>query len=259
MSNRAEEFVASRSDDFIAHYASQYYDPVKAKEYYERTKQLKGRQSTQGMSETQKQALSYTKSSISKAKKAELEKARADQKAKLEVIRKSTEASRARITAKLKGLLDQLQAKVAVIPKPKVKLTPINEIPPNASPKLRAYLEKQNAAIRQNNKKAVDKANADYSAKKQAAQKVASETSAAARKAASAEIKKIGVDAKAAITKARASYEASKKQTVAKYEKASDTEYQNIKTQLPSAPPKVKKPRTSRKRQSTTKEGEPSK
>jgi hypothetical protein len=251
--------MADRVDEFIAHYASAYYDPVKAKEYYDRTKELKGRQSTKGMSETQRQALSVTKSNIGKAKKADLDKAQANQKAQLEAIRNKTEASRARIKAKLQGLIDQMQAKVTKIPKPKPKLTPLNEIPPNASPRLRAYLEKQNAVISQSNKKAIDKVNADYSAKVQAAQKVASDTSVAARKAASDEIKQVATEAKAAITKARASYEATKKQTVAKYEQASDTEYQNIRTQLPSEPPKVKTPKAPRKRRSTTKEGEPSK
>lgn len=256
--NRAEDFIASRSDVFIAHYASEYYDPVKAKEYYERTKELKGRQSTKGMSDTQKQALSYTKNQISASKKATLEKARAEQKEKMEAIRNVAESSRSRITDKLNALLDQIKSKVAVIPKPEVKQTPLNVIPSNASPQLRAYLEKQNAAIQQHNKKAVDKANADYRVKVQAAQKVASDNSVAARKAAGAEMKRIGTDAKAAITKARATYEATKKQTDAKYKQASDKEYQNIKTQLPSAPPKVKKPKTPRQR-STTKEGEPSK
>ena len=254
--------TTTRAEDFIAHYASEYYDPAKAKAYYERTKQLKGRQSSQstsGMSDTQKQALTYTKNSIGNAKKADLEKAQANQKAQLEAIRNRTEASRARIAAKLQGVLDQINSKVAKVERPKPKITPLNEIPPNASPRLRAYLEKQNAIISKTNKRSVDKANADYRTKVQAAQKVASDTSAAARKAAGEEIKRIGTDAKAAITKARTAYEASKKQTIAKYEKASDTEYQNIRTQLPSAPPKVKKPSASRKRRSTKKEGEPSK
>jgi hypothetical protein len=243
--------VNDRVEDFIAHYASEFYDPVKAHEYYERNKQLKGRQTTKGMSDVQKQALSYTKKSIGDAKKADLKKAEAARKAQLEAVRASAEAARTRIEAKLKGLLDQLQNKVKVIPKPKPKLKPLNEIPANASEAVKAYLEKQNAHIRQANKKIVDKANADYSAKVQAAQKVASDNSLAARKAASAEIRKIGTDAKAAIAKARANYEASKKQTEAKYKQASDTEYNNIRTQLPSAPPKVKKPRKPTKRRST--------
>lgn len=244
----------TRVEAFLAHYASEFYDPQKAHEYYERNKELKGRQSTKGFSDTQRQALSYTKNQIGAAKKAELAKAQADQKAKLEAIRKSTEASRARIAAKLQNLLRSIQAKAtkSLPPKPKPKLQKLNEIPPNASPKLRAYLEKQNAEISKTNKQAVDKVNADYAVKVQAAQKVASESSSAARKIASAEIKKAGADAKAAVQKARDAYAASRKQTDAKYKQASDTEFENIRTQLPMAPPKVKQPRKSRARKSET-------
>jgi hypothetical protein len=250
--------MTDRVEDFIAHYASEFYDPAKAHEYYERNKELKGRKSTKGMSDVQKEALSYTKSKIGAAKKADLAKAQANQKAKLEAIRKTAEASRARIAAKLKGLLDKIAAQANIIPKPVVKPTPLNVIPPNASPRLRAYLEKQNTTISQNNKKALDKANSEYMAKRQAAQQVASESSNAARKAAGEEMKKVGAEAKNAIAKARSAYTASRKQVVDKYEKATDAEFQNIRTQLPSAPPPVKKPRTStgRKRRTTKKEGD---
>ena len=33
-------------DELLQHYASPYYDPVKAHEYYMRTRELKGRRST---------------------------------------------------------------------------------------------------------------------------------------------------------------------------------------------------------------------
>lgn len=244
----------TRVEEFLAHYASEFYDPQKAHDYYERNKELKGRQSTKGFSDTQKQALSYTKNQIGAAKKAELAKSQADQKAQLEAIRKSTEASRVRIAAKLQSLLNRIQAKAvkSLPPKPKPKLQKLNEIPPNATPRLRAYLEKQNAEISKTNKQTVDKANADYAAKVQTAQKAASESSVAARKTASAEIKKVGGDAKAAIQKARDAYSASRKQTDAKYKQASNTEFENIRTKLPMAPPKVKKPRQRRAKKSET-------
>lgn len=51
----------------LAHYASQYYDPVKAKEYYERTKKLKGRDEGE-LSDTQKEAFGYAKTQITEEK-----------------------------------------------------------------------------------------------------------------------------------------------------------------------------------------------
>lgn len=53
-------------------YASKYYDPVKAHEYYEKHKQLKGRQSrtsTKGLSEEGKATAKYVKEQIAAERK----------------------------------------------------------------------------------------------------------------------------------------------------------------------------------------------
>ena len=51
-----EYFSDDDDSDSLAHYASKYYDPVKAHEYYERTKKLKGRNS---LSEKGKEVADY--------------------------------------------------------------------------------------------------------------------------------------------------------------------------------------------------------
>lgn len=119
---------------FLAHYASKYYDPVKAKEYYERTKELKGREKKL-TSDTQKEAWGYARNQISEQRKTAKESAAAAQKAKIEKIRADAESAKLRI-------LDNLKARIADI----MKTTPI---PENASPKTRAYLEKMNAQRQQ--------------------------------------------------------------------------------------------------------------
>lgn len=48
---------------YLIHYASEYYDPVKAHEYYMKNRELKGRQ-TKNLSDEQKSNLSYLKSTI---------------------------------------------------------------------------------------------------------------------------------------------------------------------------------------------------
>ena len=65
-------------------YASKYYDPVKAHEYHERTKQLKGRTSTKNLSNEGKSALSYVKKSINDQKKSDLKKADENLKSNLQ-------------------------------------------------------------------------------------------------------------------------------------------------------------------------------
>lgn len=52
----------------LQHYASPYYDPVKAHEYYMRTRELKGRRSTTKLKDTQsiKVTITHDKESIEK-------------------------------------------------------------------------------------------------------------------------------------------------------------------------------------------------
>ena len=57
----------------LQHYASPYYDPQKAHEYYEQHKKLKGRRTTTTLTDEGKEAASYVKSQITDEKNAKLE------------------------------------------------------------------------------------------------------------------------------------------------------------------------------------------
>ena len=59
-------------DDSIAHYSSPYYDPVKAHEYYEAHKKLKGRKSTAGLNDEGKAAAKYVKERLTEEKKSKI-------------------------------------------------------------------------------------------------------------------------------------------------------------------------------------------
>jgi hypothetical protein len=248
-----EEFLAHRGDtpigDVLIHYASEYYDPAKAHEYYLKNRELKGRQSTKGMSETQRNAWSYTKNQIGERRKAELKSKAEEQKARLEELRNKAEETRTRLQEKLKGLLDSL--KVGQTPKVEAEVIPVPDlipIPENASPKVRQYLQGQNARrinkyngeVQKAEKVAREKqkaVNEEYALKREAAAKSSEEARAQSRE----ERIKIGNELKTAVADARNAYESAKKQIVDKYEAAKETEYQNIKTQLPGAAPKAKK------------------
>lgn len=56
-------------EDELKHYASPYYDPVKAHEYYEEHKKLKGRTSTSGLNDEGKAAAKYVKEQINAERK----------------------------------------------------------------------------------------------------------------------------------------------------------------------------------------------
>ena len=139
----------SRSvEDFLAHYASKYYDPVKAKEYYERTKELKGREPKLSAESRarQNQATTYVSKEIASKRKADLDanaaarikltnaakSQTAAHTARMEKLKADTAAKREKIVEQLKGEIEKLQASLT--------------IPANASPKRRAFLEKQRAS-----------------------------------------------------------------------------------------------------------------
>lgn len=56
-------------NNYISHYASPYYDPEKAHEYYMRTRKLKGRKSTAGLNDEGKAAAKYVKEQLTSERK----------------------------------------------------------------------------------------------------------------------------------------------------------------------------------------------
>ena len=61
------------NNDHLKHYASPYYDPVKAHEYYMRTRELKGRQSTAGLNEEGHIAAKMVKENLNEEKKSTIQ------------------------------------------------------------------------------------------------------------------------------------------------------------------------------------------
>ena len=58
-------------------YASKYYDPVKAHEYYMKHRQLRGRKSTTGLNSTGKEAAKFVKDKLQEERKAKMAENRA--------------------------------------------------------------------------------------------------------------------------------------------------------------------------------------
>lgn len=95
----------------LRHYASKYYDPVKAHEYYMRNRELKGRRSTSKLSDEGKKVWQYTKQQITEEKKSKVEAEKEAKNQKSEELREKASATRERITAKLKELNEKLSKK----------------------------------------------------------------------------------------------------------------------------------------------------
>ena len=103
-----DDLFEENQNDSLAHYASKYYDPVKAHEYYEEHKKLKGRRSTSTLNEEGRQVWGYAKTQISNEKKAKSKSLSEDYKAKVQDYRASAKEAKERISAELKEKLTSI-------------------------------------------------------------------------------------------------------------------------------------------------------
>lgn len=99
------------SADELCHYASPYYDPVKAHEYYMRTREPKGKNSTAGLNEKGKEAATYVKEQISSEQKQKAENLKTERGTTLSTHKAEMQREIASLRAKLKGMSKEERAK----------------------------------------------------------------------------------------------------------------------------------------------------
>lgn len=117
MSRRLDELSFEDRTVHIEHrqYASPYYDPVKAHEYYEQHKQLKGNRrstSTASLNEKGKKAALYVKSQIDEEHKTELTKHQENVKAQREEAKNDTKAKIDAATKELKSKTEAMKVRL---------------------------------------------------------------------------------------------------------------------------------------------------
>ena len=100
----------SNRKDILMHYASPYYDPVKAHEYYEQHKHLKGRP-TGRLTDEGKQVWKVTKMNIDQAKKIENDEARLVKIYNIQQFQNKAKEQRTMVQVKLTELLNTINAK----------------------------------------------------------------------------------------------------------------------------------------------------
>ena len=99
------------ADEFLAHYSSKYYDPAKAREYYLRTRELKGRETRAPLeSDEKKEKWAVVKDGINTAKKSEAEKLKFYKGVHRQQIQTKAEDAREEVRSKLKATLERLKA-----------------------------------------------------------------------------------------------------------------------------------------------------
>lgn len=97
-------------DEFLEHYASKYYDPVKAHEYYMRTRELKNKREAESLKTTkQREIWQVSKDSIAKAKAAEVKTAQDAMKTASENTKRLAERYKAQVAAKREKLAEEVK------------------------------------------------------------------------------------------------------------------------------------------------------
>lgn len=238
-------------EDFLAHYASEYYDPAKAREYYLRTRELKGR-SAALKTDNQKAGWAYAKNQIDTEKKATLEAIAAENQAALETLRSTATDTRKSISEKLKTLLGLLtnatenertriskdrQANLErIAEETKTKIAAVPEVPKGLSKERTAELRTERrleiAKIRGDAKVERQQVAENSAAESAAISDSVADVKTSVKDAASKEREQVATDLKDSVDKARGKYALLKEEVKAKYEAKYQQEYDAIKNNV---------------------------
>lgn len=160
--------------DFLEHYASPYYDPVKAHEYYMKTRELKGtkKTSTAGLTDEGKAAASYVKNQLSEERKAKIKEARAKSKQTVAQTKQHISVQIAQQTANASAQMRLIKAKMAhASTEEKLKYKSKIASMKAKNNKIRALLQAQMRSVSSGSSQAlseqIKKITADYRAKQQ--------------------------------------------------------------------------------------------
>ena len=109
------EKLASGGGD-LKHYASPYYDPVKAHEYYMKNRELKNRKSTSMLNEEGRSAAKYIREQLDAEKKSKIDQSNASTNASIAAERESVQskikAEKESIAGKVEQHKEQVQSKI---------------------------------------------------------------------------------------------------------------------------------------------------
>lgn len=238
-------------DAYLEHYASPYYDPVKAKEYYERTKKLKGRPEGE-LNDTQKEVYGYAKNQITEERTKVLKDLSTKQQEAIANIRQGAQAMREAIAARLTELMEKLEAaqterldqiaadraeKLQAISDRAAKaIAALPPVPPGVSKERAAELAANRraeiAAIKGDSKREREQVASDAADEAQKVSEGSDRIKGSARGSANLDRDAIVKGVQGAIAKAQKDFDTLKEAVKAKYETKYQSEYDAIKNSL---------------------------
>lgn len=240
------------SIDELIHYASENYDPVKAHEYYLRTRELQGRHSTKGFNQKQREGWTYAQAQVRQGTKAKIDQAQDAKKHSIEEVRAQAEMIRKEIAAKLRAFVEELskqhsenattisenakQQRQAIADKLKADIAAIPPVPKGLSPARREKLQAERAEkIRALQGKAFadrQALDAGVASDRQTEQKSVSEARKAGSSDAAAQRAEVAKQLKDVVAKYIAEYTSAKEKITSESQATLDKEFKNIKTKV---------------------------
>ena len=218
-------------EDYLAHYASKYYDPVKAHEYYLKTRELKGRRSSSNLNAEGKKVWSYTKNEISTAKKNDAQKEKNNRDNQIKELRAKADKTRESISSKLEELRKSLfditkwNKELAEDKRDTAIERLQNQKIPEGLPE-----EERSRRIAERNAK-IAKLRDDAKEEKATISESSSKTRAQYSSDAKAQRAKVASDLKAAISATREAYKTAKTSLDESYETIYQKEYDKIRAE----------------------------
>lgn len=218
-------------EDYLAHYASKYYDPVKAHEYYLKTRELKGRRSSSNLNAEGKKVWSYTKNEISTAKKNDVQEEKNNRDNQIKELRVKADKTRESISSKL----EELRKSLADITKWNKELaedkrdTAIERLQNQKIPEGLSEEERARRIAERNAK--IAKLRDDAKEEKATISESSSKTRAQYSSDAKAQRARVASDLKAAISATREAYKTAKTSLDESYETIYQKEYDKIRAE----------------------------
>lgn len=223
--------MAESIEDYLAHYASKYYDPVKAHEYYLKTRELKGRRSSSNLNAEGKKVWSYTKNEISTAKKNDVQEEKNNRDTQIKELRAKADKTRESIFSKL----EELRKSLSDITKWNKELaedkrdTAIERLQNQKIPEGLSEEERARRIAERNAK--IAKLRDDAKEEKATISESSSKTRAQYSSDAKAQRAKVASDLKAAISATREAYKTAKTSLDESYETIYQKEYDKIRAE----------------------------
>lgn len=197
-------------------HAESRYDPVKAHEYYERTKQLKGRGRRGKLSDKQKAGVAYTKHVVGEDRKQALERAAQENKASVEQLRQKAQARREEIRQKLQEIIEKLSEEASVT---REKITDDVQAKIDALPDAPENLTKaQRSEFAAKRREEIAKIRGEAKGKRKDVEVYVKAKKKGERDISTAVREEVGAELKQSFEKAKKAYDSAKEEIKKKYE-----------------------------------------